>query len=422
MMTLRRLLWREILHRRLHFAGCVLAVAAAVACCAGTVLLLRSFDLQTESILADKRQASADAWAQFQDEMRKDMLKLGFNLMILHREHNLSDPEAQARTLSEDYAQKLAQAKPNTINHVLPFLQQKFWWPERNRWVTLMGTTGEVYIKSSQQKPMLQAVPQGGAILGYAIHKGLALAEGDMIEIDKRTFRVRQCLPKRGFDEDERVYVPLRAAQEMLKRPAQITGILAVNCHCGDPEDLLNIRSEVARVLPDTQVIEHHSKLLARAEVRSKSAREADREIERQAATRAELRRSRLSYGALLVPLGALGGAIILALLTFENVNRRRMEIGILMALGLTGGRIQAVFLAKAGVSALVGALAGYAAALAGVATWAPGAGGLAALAEPVLPLACAGGAILLSLAASWAPAQLAAGMDPAVVLLQEGA
>lgn len=422
MMTLRRLLWREILHRPLHFAGCVLAVAAAVACCAGTVLLLRSFDLQTESILAEKRQASAEAWARFQDEMRKDMLKLGFNLMILHREHNLSDPEAQARTLSEDYAQKLAQAKPDTINHVLPFLQQKFWWPERNRWVTLMGTTGEVYIKSAMQKPMLQAVPQGGAILGYAIHKGLGLAEGDMIEIDKRTFRVRQCLPKRGFDEDERVYIPLRAAQEMLKKPAQITGILAVNCHCGDPEDLLNIRNEVARVLPNTQVVEHHSKLLARAEVRSKSAREADQEIERQAATRAELRRSRLSYGSLLVPLGALGGAVILALLTFENVNRRRMEIGILMALGLTGPRIQRVFLAKAGASALVGAVVGYVAALAGVAAWAPGAGGVAALAEPVLPLASVGGALLLSLAASWVPAQLAAGVDPAVVLLKEGA
>ncbi|MCL5269222.1 MAG: FtsX-like permease family protein [bacterium] len=421
-MKLGTLMVRELLHRKVNALAGILAMAAAAGACAGVVLLLRVFDAQTERLLASRRTASAKAWAIFQDEMRKDMLRLGFNLMILNREQNLSTPDEQTKTMPEEYGAKLAAAKLAEINHIVPFLQRKLWWPEKSRWITLVGTTGDAYIKAfGKQTPMVQAVAPGKAVPGYAIHKGLGLVPGQKIALGGWTFEVARGLEQRGFEEDEMIYIDLRTAQDMLKLPGKINGILAVNCVCVGPEALLTIRKRVEALLPGTRVIEHNSKLVTRAEVRGKAAKEADAELARQERLRTELRAGRVTAGTTLIPLVALAAAFVLGVLTWENVGRRRLEIGILRALGFTARRIQALFLAKAMAIGLVGAAAGYGAAVVAVKLWLATGEPWEMFVEPLLPALLLGGSLVLAAAASWIPAQLAAGVDPAMVLLQEG-
>ena len=421
-MKLHQILLREIAHRKFNFAMGLLCVAVAVACGVGAMLLLRSFDDETNRVLTKMQAESQVAWDKYKDEMRKDMLELGFNLMILHEDYQLSAPDEQAKTLPESYATKLAAARLSSINHVLPFLQQKFWWPERKRWVTLVGTMGEVYIKNPRwQTPMLQKVEQGRATLGRAIHESLGLKQDDKVQIAGREFTVQKCLGPRGFQEDEAVYIPLRDAQAMLNQPGRITGMLAINCTTCSPETLLRIRDQVRSLLPGTRVIEHSTTLLARANVRSKAAREADAALARETKTLSDLRAGRAAFSAVLIGLVVVVSAVFLGLLTWDNVRRRQLEIGILRAIGVTRRKVLALFLGKAVLIGLAGAVVGYCGGMLAAVFRAVGGGTTAGLLDPTL----LGGSVLaaaaLSALASWVPAQLAAGIDPAVVLQREG-
>ena len=416
-MRLVSLLAKEMAHRKLNLALSVTSVALGVACGVGALLMLRVFDLETERTLSAMDQRSRAAWDNFQDEMRKDMLNLGFNLMILHKEHNLSSPAEQTRYLPESYINRLAESSLATINHLLPFLQQKIWWPEKKRWVTLVGTTGEVYVKNAdKQKPMQPRVAPQHAVLGFAIHQSLEIKAGDSITVMDRTFTVAECLPAKGFEEDEQIWIPLNEAQDLLGKKGLITGMLAVNCQCA-PKDMIKIHRAIAALLPDTKVVEHNSRLVARAQVRSKSAVEADQALEREKETRKQLKERRLAFAAVFVPLVVVVSVVWLAFLIWSNVRQRKTEIGILSAMGLPARSILFLFIGKAVIVGLAGSLVGFGAGVALVAVQ----GGAVATVVRSSDIPLAAGyllvAVLMSMVASWVPALVAARMDPAVSL-----
>ncbi|MCE5327230.1 MAG: hypothetical protein LLG01_12550 [Planctomycetaceae bacterium] len=453
-MNLTRLLLREVAHRKFNFAIGLLSVAVAVGCGVGAVLLLALQDRQSEQILAARAAAnekewadsqlvladmsakSNKAWATYKDEVRKESLNLGFNLLIIPQAMDYSSPDSQGETLPENYAEKLAGSNMVQINHVLPFLQQKFWWPERKRWITLVGTTGEVYIQDpKRQKPMLQKVTMGRAMLGFAIHQSLELKSGQSIEIGGRKFDIETCIDRKNFADDEKIYVPLRAAQELLNKPGRITGLMAIDCDCDD-KGLLAIRENVAAMLPGTRVVEQYTQHIARAKNRAMVAQNAVAAFEREKKartdtreraqasldndkqSRSDLRDKRLALAAVLVPLVVAVSGVWLGLMLWDNVRRRRSEIGILRALGVGQGKIMALFLGKALLMGLLGSIIGYAAGLAVAA----GSGPLAASTGMLAAMlgASVGAALVLALVASFVPAQLAGATDPAAVIQEE--
>src|SRR5947209_2991299 len=112
-MRLSRLIVAELLFRRLNAALGVLAVWAATSCVIGAFTLLRRHDLRTEQILAAKADATQAEMQKLEDDTRKTMRELGFNLLILPKNQNLSDLYANdfaAKTMPEEYAEKLAKS------------------------------------------------------------------------------------------------------------------------------------------------------------------------------------------------------------------------------------------------------------------------------------------------------------------------
>lgn len=419
-MKLFDLLVREIRFRKLNFALSVTSVVVGSGCVVAALLVLRAFDKETEQTLATMAETSRKAWAQFQDEMRKDMLDMGFNLMILHKEQNISDPPDQAKYLPESYIQRLADSRIATINHVLPFLQQKVWWPERKRWVALVGTTGEIYVKNaSRQQPMLERVASGNAIVGYAIHQSLDLKVGDQLAVLGKEFKIQECLSAKSFEEDEQIWIPLKDAQKLLDKKDAITGLLAINCLCS-PKDLLRIHEEIASLLPDTRVVEYSSRLLTRANVRSKAALQAEEAFAREKTGRQQLREKRVAFAAVVPPLVVAVSVVWLALLMWNNTQQRRVELAILRAMGLASRKVLALFIGKAVVVGVIGALVGLPL---GVVCAACFAGDVAALVgtRDLVPFALyVTAAVFMSVVGSWIPASLAAGTDPARILTEE--
>ena len=423
-MSIWRLVRREIQHRKLSFCLGLLSVVVAVACLTGAFTLLRAHDLRTERIIAAKEAETREKMRAMEDDYRKTMKKLGFNLLILPKDQNLGDLYAEdyaSEYMPEEYVDELAKSGMMSIRHLLPSLQQKLLWPERQRTVILIGVRGEVpFAHKAPREPMLLAVPSGTMVVGHELHRSLELAEGDQVELLGRAFTIGKCNRERGNKDDITIWIDLRVAQELLHKQGQINGILALKCHCAGA-GLSQVRAEISRLLPDTQVIEFDSKVITRAEARDRAAATASNVIAAEKEQRARLRAEREGLAALLVPLAVVVSAVWIGFLFLSNVRERRVEIGIWRALGLRSPAILSLYLTKALLMGVIGGLLGYAAGFATGALW--GEGDLlnpALLFDPVLFLLVIILAPLLAALASWVPALAAVRQDPAVVLVTE--
>lgn len=420
-MRVVRLIFCEILYRRLNFALGVLSVVAAVGSLVAALAVLQAHDRRTEELVATREAQTHERLGQLEEDYRRITVKMGFNLLILPRDQNLSDLYADdyaSKFMPEEYAERLAKANLATINHLMPSLQQKLKWPEQERTVILIGVRGEVLVKAGWQSPILEAVPPGTLVAGYELHRSLKLSVGQKVRLLGREFTISKLQPERGNKDDISLWINLREAQELLDKKGLINAMLALECHCAT-ERLAAIRGEISRILPDTQVIEFATQAVARAEARTRAATEAAQAMEQEVQDRAKLRHEREAFAAVLVPLVMLASALWIAFLAFHNVRERRSEIGILRALGVRSGQVLAIFLGKAVLLGLLGSGLGYCAgALAG---WRLQESPAVLTPKEVfdagllLQVVCA--APVVAALASWLPAFWATQQDPAEIL-----
>ncbi len=426
-MHILRMALCEIREHKLNFSLGLLSVLVAGGCIGGLATVLRAHDLRSQDILETKEAEVKEAMAKLEDDYRIITKEMGFNVLILPKNQNLSEFYAEnyaSEFMPESYVDTLANSKVVTIQHLLPSIQQKIKWPERNRTILLTGVRDEVPIAyRSPVLPLLQPVPDGGMTVGHELHKSLGLKMGDRLQLMGREFEVTELQPERGDIDDITVWIALDAAQELLGKEGKINAILALECSCAWA-DLPQVRAELAKILPGTQVIEKRSQALARAETRWRAAEETKSAVAREKENRAVLRAERENLAAILVPLVVLIAGFWIGLLAWANVRDRRYEIGVLRAIGLRSHQVLLLFLTR---STFLGALGGVLGYLIG---WGVGAGwnGLSPeragtamqLLDPALLGATALLAPLVSTLAGWIPAQLAAIQDPAEVLRSE--
>lgn len=431
-MNLWHVVKKEILYRKLNFGMALVSVVLAAGCLVGSLTLLKVHDERTRIILARKEAETKKKMDELKDEVRRAMLKLGFNLVILPEGQNLGDWYAEdyaSRYMPEEYVTRLANSGIITVRHFLPTLQQKIKWPETKRTIILVGTRGEVpNIHKSPRKPLVQPVPAGGIVLGHELHQSLGLKVADEVQLSGRSFTVHKCHEERGTKDDITAWINLREAQEMLEKKGLINAILALECICQGVDDLLSrVRADIAGILPGTRVIEIGSRALARAEARAEVGREAKASLEREEKNRARLKTEREAFTAILVPLIMLACGVWIAFLGFTNVRDRRVEIGILRAMGFRSGQIMFLFLSRSLMIGLIGGGLGFlAGALSGSRLGFTLEGKTEAVTvtgkvlDPALLLLALAAALILTLISGWIPALLASQQDPAEVLRTE--
>lgn len=457
-MTLSHLIFREITYRKLNFSLSVVAIAiAALAIVAADWIVRRDAEMtrrimadkiaETEAAIDQKLQAVAIAGADLEDSIRKQMVGLGFNVLILPESQDVSELHLSgslSETMPESYATRLAESKIMTVNHLLPTVMKQVKWPEQDIDVVLYGTRGEVPLMHRDlKKPILDAVAPGQIVVGYSIHQKLKLEVDQDIEFMGKKFRVSKLHPERGSSDDVTVWIDLAQAQELLGLQNLVHAILALECECtGDR--IAQVRAEIAGILPGTQVIERYSQALARAEARTKAKQVAEQAlaaekkageamIEREMASRTRIQQEHRQMAQVILPLVLVLAASAVGLLAYLNVRYRREEIGILRALGLRTKQILLVVLGKSFLSGVIGGVAGTCIGIAIGAFIGPMLDGTDAssnaeltqviirsssflvtlLATPLL-------AVSLSMLASWIAAATAASQDAAVVLQGE--
>lgn len=451
-MSVWRLVVREMKHRKLNFLLGVLSVTVAVACLIGAQTLLKADKVvtaqlldekqtQIEQAIAEKEAAVKQAGDELQDSVRKQMLGLGFNVLILPENQSLSEIHldgTMTATMPESYVDQLASSNIVTVNHLLPSVTKRIRWEERDRDIILVGTRGEVPIlHRGMKKPLLDEVVPGKMVVGYEIHKQLGLQSGDEVTLNERKFTVSKLHPERGSVDDVTVWINLGEAQELLGMQNLINAILALECDCAG-DRISVIRAEIAQILPGTQVIERYSQALTRAESRAKAKLAADAALanEQKAGTeliakeesaRRQLEDRHAGFAAVLVPLVIFAALLLIGLLAFTNTRQRIEEIGILRAIGVTTSKLMLLFLSKAAVIGVLGGMLGVALGLmSGMLL-----GDLTAQGTSLNELFAESGllslvmtaplfAFVMTCFASWIPALYAARQDPAVILQGE--
>ena len=242
MISPHRLTVREISHRRGNFALGVLAVAVAITTFAYTLISLRNFDTETNQIAEEMDAQSAKNMAVLEDEIRKSMKGLGFNIFIFPEGQNLSEVYSEgfaSKTMPEEYVERLAASKVVKVNHLLPSLTRKITWPEQRRTILLIGTRGEVPIaERALKKPLIDPVAPGKAVLGYELHQSLELEVGDPSTLMGNEFTVDKVHSQRGSADDITIWLNLGEAQELLDKPDEINAILALECNCASIDRL----------------------------------------------------------------------------------------------------------------------------------------------------------------------------------------
>ncbi|MGF1452128.1 MAG: ABC transporter permease [Opitutales bacterium] len=412
-MTVLHLILREVRFRKTGFILGLLAVALPVAVYVGSRGLLASYEQTSDQLMEGSEEASEQRWAEYKDSMRKTMKRLGFNLLILPEGHTASDPDAEQLVLPEYYATQLAERESELINHVLPFLERRYEWKERDRWVRLFGTEGEVYIKASWQAPIQEDVARGTIALGHNVHTELGIEAGDTVTLAGKDFVVEATYPPRSVEDDERVWMHVAEAQAILGEDGHISGMLALSCNCAG-KDVALIENEVAGILPGTKVLAETSALVTRLDARSDAQEEALLELRAEANKHAELRGQREQFATVLLPLVLAGSFLTVGVLAWFNVRDRREEIGVFRAIGYTRQRILGIFLGKAVMLGVVGGLMGMAVAvpliLSRTSVFTPVDWSWALLAALL-------GAPAFAIFATLVPATLAAAQDPVEVI-----
>jgi len=362
-MKISRLVIKEIKNRKQNFLLGLLSVVFAVTSIIGAITMLDIHDIKTDTLITKKENETRERLAVLQDDYRKITKKLGFNLLILPEDQNLSDLYAEDfanKYMPESYVDSLANSKSVYIRHLLPSLQQKITWNEKKRTIILTGIKGEVpFLHKDPKEPILVAVPKGSIILGYELHNSLHIESGDKVTLNGKTYIVNKCNEPRGNKDDITVWIDLDEAQTILGKEGKINAIQALKCHCAG-NSLAAVRNEVHSVLPGTQVIEKGTKVLARAEARDRAAKEALDAIEAEKMHRLSIRKEQENFASILVPLILFASAIWIAFLFINNVKDRKSEIGILKAVGVNESKIMNLFLLKAIIIGFSGAFFGY--------------------------------------------------------------
>lgn len=317
-MSIIRMIFKEIWHRKVNFLLAVLAVTTAAA-----------------FFVAFRTAAGAS-----ERETARVMLSMGYNLHIIAKQASVDAflmTGIPDKTMPGTYLDALAAQRSISYNHVMATLDGRMTW--RGIDIILTGVSPEVSPPSQKKPPMIFQIEPGTAYVGHRIAALLGIRRSDTIDLNGKELKVERCLAESGGTDDIRIQCSLSDAQTILGLPGQISQIKAVDCLCfakGDPVEIL--RKEIDSALPEAQLFQAKS----------------------LAAARAKQRQMIQNLFAVMLPFVLAACGVWIAVLAVTNVRDRRQEIGLLRALGYDTGSILRLFLGKAVLVGLFGAAIGF--------------------------------------------------------------
>ena len=319
---LLKLIYKEIIHRKLNFFLALLAVTFAVA-------FFVSFFTANE---ASKRETI---------RLTRDM---GFNLRIIPKGTDMNTFWTKGYSdyfMPEEYVNRFWKFKNFSFAHLTATLYKKITWHGED--VILTGIAPEIEPSGKKKTPMIFSIKPGTVYLGYEVANDRQIHQGDTIKIHNKSFTVAKTLSETGSMDDIKIYGFLPEFQALLNLNGKINEIMALDCLCSyNPAEqgsqLQMIRRQLSQVLPESKVIINTT---------IANAREKQRHMLEK-------------YFAVITIFLIIVIAIWIGVLAMMNARERQFETGILRAIGHSGFRIAELFIGKAMIVGIISAVLGY--------------------------------------------------------------
>ncbi len=319
---LLKLIYKEIIHRKLNFFLALLAVTFAVA-------FFVSFFTANE---ASKRETI---------RLTRDM---GFNLRIIPKGTDMNTFWTKGYSdyfMPEEYVNRFWKFKNFSFAHLTATLYKKITWHGED--VILTGIAPEIEPSGKKKTPMIFSIKPGTVYLGYEVANDRQIHQGDTIKIHNKSFTVAKTLSETGSMDDIKIYGFLPEFQALLNLNGKINEIMALDCLCSyNPAEqgsqLQMIRRQLSQVLPESKVIINTT---------IANAREKQRHMLEK-------------YFAVITIFLIIVIAIWIGVLAMMNARERQFETGILRAIGHSGFRIAELFIGKAMIIGIISAVLGY--------------------------------------------------------------
>ena len=176
-MSTLKILLAEIGYRKLNFVLSLIAVMIAVTLFVVGPIVIDAYARQTQKQLA-----------KLEDETRKLMRDMGFNLLIVHRDTNMNDfwaADFASETMPQEYVDRLAGDQRLTlVTHLVATLQEKIEW--ENRKVLLVGYLPETpqphrALTKFAQQMQKKKKPMGYDVEPETVHLGHELGVGKKV-------------------------------------------------------------------------------------------------------------------------------------------------------------------------------------------------------------------------------------------------
>ena len=315
-----KLIYKEILHRKLNFTLATLAVTFAVA-------FFVSFFTSSE---ASNRETI---------RLTRDM---GFNLRIIPRGTDMNKFWTNGYSelfMPEEYIDQFWEFKDFSFAHLTASLHKKIVW--NNKEVLLTGIAPEIEPSGKKKTAMIFSIDPGTVYVGYELAKEMQIQQEDTIMINGSFFTVAKTLSESGSVDDIRIYGTLPEFQELVGLDGRINEIMALNCLCISPDEtdpLEILRFQLDQVLPEAEVIMNTS--IANARERQRHMLE--------------------KYFSMITILLIFIIAIWIGTLAMINARGRKQEIGILQAIGHKWRNIAFLFIGRAVIIGTISAILGY--------------------------------------------------------------
>ncbi len=193
--------------------------------------------------------------------------------------------------------------------------------------VVLVGYKSSRHRVNDEYQPML---------IGSAAAKGLGVKAGDTLDIKGNHFRISKVMdpPPKGYDMA--MFVPLHTAQNILNKPGSINALNMGGCWC--KLDIAGYAASIENELPGTMAITVDG--LANAQIQIN-------DIMKQ-------------YSVLLWTVGTILAVGSIIFLIFYMIRKGEKEIGLLLSIGLTPGKIIMKNIVVAVVTAIAGVVIGH--------------------------------------------------------------
>lgn len=346
-MNIRKLVWIEFKQHKSQLISGLLAITLGIAVIVG----IRSISVVSEKAVA------------------VNLDNLGANILVLPQASNVDNyysADIDAPTIPEEYVDRIVSSNLQGVDNLSPKLTRRTKIGNENVVLTGILPKNEItskpmwqqsgllgndlmascapdnsanvelgYKDDKLQRKVIDSLAADECLIGSAMAIKLNVKEGSSIDILGEKFIVKRVINETGTIDDDRVFIHLRKAQELLNIPGQVSAIEIMGCCNAISEGLLG---KLRNVLPDTKITT----------------------IGQIVSTQIQTNKMMNKVSLIFLIIIIFVGGISIGNFMWANINERRKEIGMFRMIGFSKGVIYYMLLSKAFILGIIGGIVGY--------------------------------------------------------------